>query len=387
MESYSIIQQYALIGLDGTDSKNKSVEKTAVLRAIAAGRFVEKLMESGGHQKADFQEKLEQGIKEARALGTRELKEVEKEIAAPLKADGALEEAPDLLGCDMYYETSGADLKVYRSDKEIYLRITEMLRCEALEEGALTEESVLLLCDMYYETSGADLKVYRSDKEIYLRITEMLRCEALEEGALTEESVLLLWLIRESGFMHEIFSAREQGEVEQKMVAEAARQTWIGILWGKEFHKTFESLGKAFIRKKRELFRNPYMEGVNILYPFLDRRGKEFHKTFESLGKAFIRKKRELFRNPYMEGVNILYPFLDRRQAIFIDFVVLGTTVVDRRGTVMSYLCEHGHFAEEIKNGTETLLKIDNIQYRIVPKTVRCGNLPIQGAVLSPVYR
>lgn len=248
MESYSIIQQYALIGLDGTDSKNKSVEKTAVLRAIAAGRFVEKLMESGGHQKADFQEKLEQGIKEARALGTRELKEVEKEIAAPLKADGALEEAPDLLGCDMYYETSGADLKVYRSDKEIYLRITEMLRCEALEEGALTEESVLLL-----------------------------------------------WLIRESGFMHEIFSAREQGEVEQKMVAEAARQTWIGILWG-----------------------------------------KEFHKTFESLGKAFIRKKRELFRNPYMEGVNILYPFLDRRQAIFIDFVVLGTAVVDRRGAVLS---------------------------------------------------
>nr|WP_317350195.1 hypothetical protein [uncultured Blautia sp.] len=167
MESYSIIQQYALIGLDGTDSKNKSVGKTAVLRAIATGRFVEKLMESGGHQEADFQEKLEQGIKEARALGTRELKEVEKEIAAPLKADGALEEAPDLLGCDMYYETSGADLKVYRSDKEIYLQ-------------------------------------------------------------------------------------------------------------------------------------------------------------------------RELFRNPYMEGVNILYPFLDRRQAIFIDFVVLGTTVVDRRGAVMS---------------------------------------------------
>lgn len=167
MESYSIIQQYALIGLDGTDSKNKSVEKTAVLRAIATGRFVEKLMESGGHQEADFQEKLEQGIKEARVLGTRELKEVEKEIAAPLKADGALEEAPDLLGCDMYYETSGADLKVYRSDKEIYLQ-------------------------------------------------------------------------------------------------------------------------------------------------------------------------RELFRNPYMEGVNILYPFLDRRQAIFIDFVVLGTTVVDRRGAVMS---------------------------------------------------
>lgn len=88
-----------------------------------------------------------------------------------------------------------------------------------------------------------------------------------------------------------------------------------------------------------------------------------------------------------MQGVNLTFPFLERRQAVFVDFVIFGTTVSDRRTTMMSFLCEHGHFVEEVKNGTETLLKIDNIFYRIVPKTVSCQGIPVQGALLSPVYR
>lgn len=72
---------------------------------------------------------------------------------------------------------------------------------------------------------------------------------------------------------------------------------------------------------------------------------------------------------------------------MFVDFVIFGTTVSDRRTAMMSFLCEHGHFVEEVKNGTETLLKIDNIFYRIVPKTVSCQGIPVQGALLSPVYR
>ena len=95
----------------------------------------------------------------------------------------------------------------------------------------------------------------------------------------------------------------------------------------------------------------------------------------------------KLFQNPYMQGVNLTFPFLERRQAVFVDFVIFGTTVSDRRTAMMSFLCEHGHFVEEVKNGTETLLKIDNIFYRIVPKTVSCQGIPVQGALLSPVYR
>lgn len=298
MKDYTVVQQYALIGLDGVDSLHKSNEKSAVLRAVAAGRLVEELLISGVCQEDIFEEKLEQGLREVRSMDWGEMKILEKEVTEPLVSGGALDQVPDLLGCDMNYYTSGVELKVYRSDKELYLRITEALRAEILEEGALTEDSILLL-----------------------------------------------WLIRESGFIHEIFSRREQEEAEQRMVAASAEEKWIRILWS-----------------------------------------REFHRLTESLGTAFLRKKKELFKNPYMEGINIMYPFLDRRQAIFIDLVVFGTKVRDRRMAAMSFLSEQGHFVEEVKNGTETLLKIDNVCYRLVPKTVVC-RVPIQGVVLFPVYR
>ena len=75
---------------------------------------------------------------------------------------------------------------------------------------------------MYYDTAGVDLMVYRSDQDIYQKVTEALRAELLEEGELTDDGILLLWMIRESGFIHEIFSAKEQEEISQKMVRMAA---------------------------------------------------------------------------------------------------------------------------------------------------------------------
>ena len=36
MDDYTLVQQFLLIGLDGTDSRHKSVAKSAVLRAAAA---------------------------------------------------------------------------------------------------------------------------------------------------------------------------------------------------------------------------------------------------------------------------------------------------------------------------------------------------------------
>lgn len=299
MEDYTLVQQFLLIGLDGTDSIHKSVAKSAVLRAAAAGKRAEKLLFSGDCQSPDFADKLERELKGVKSLKPAAMNEEAREDIEFLISEGVLDEVPDLLGCDMYYYTAGVDMRVYRSDQDIYQKITEALRAEVLEEGELTEEGILLL-----------------------------------------------WMIRESGFIHEVFSAKEQEEISQRMVHMAASGQWTGVLWS-----------------------------------------KEFHKAFESFGTAFLRKKKEFFQNPYMQGVNLAFPFLERRQAVFVDFVIFGTTVSDRRTAMMSFLCEHGHFVEEVKNGTETILKIDNMFYRIVPKTVSCRGIPIQGALLSPVYR
>ena len=54
---------------------------------------------------------------------------------------------------------------------------------------------------------------------------------------------------------------------------------------------------------------------------------------------------------------------------------------------MMDFLSKRGHSVEEVKNGTETLLRIDNMYYRMWPKTVSCGRVPIQGVSLLPVYQ
>lgn len=48
----------------------------------------------------------------------------------------------------------------------------------------------------------------------------------------------------------------------------------------------------------------------------------EVHRSGELFGIKYLKFKKELFRNPYLQGVNLMFPFLERRQAIFIDFVV-----------------------------------------------------------------
>ena len=80
-----------------------------------------------------------------------------------------------------------------------------------------------------------------------------------------------------------------------------------------------------------------------------------------------------------MQGVNLSSPFLERRQAVFVDFVIFGTTVSDRRTAMMIFLCEHGHFVEEVKNETETLFKNrQHIFTALSPKTVSCQGIPVQ---------
>ncbi|MBS6194663.1 MAG: hypothetical protein KH828_03665 [Clostridiales bacterium] len=297
MKDYTLSQQYALIGLDGLESLHMNMAKSAVLRGVAAAKILEEFL-AAGEQDLLLEEKLEKGLKDIRKQKKKEAQMLEKEIAEELMSEGVLEEAPDLLASDMNYYTAGVDLKTYRSDQETYTGLVEQVRAEVLEEGGLTRECICLL-----------------------------------------------WLFRESGCMHDLFSVEEQKIIENRMVELAAKDELCRIL-----------------------------------------NQAEFHSSLENAVGNFLNFKKNLFKNPYLEGVNMLYPFLDRRQAIFIDFVVLGTNVASRRAAIMEFLSERGHYVEEVKSGSETLLKIDNAFYRVFPTTVVC-KLPIQGAKLLPVYK
>ena len=300
MKELVLSRQYAVIALDGLESLHPSVAKSAVIRAIAAAKVMEEVMHTEAESDpAVFIPKLNEAVEGVKDLRKKDEKQIEEEMAALLEADGLMEQIPDILGCDMDYYTAGVELKAYRSDEDTYIRIREGLRAEILEEGVISTECAVLL-----------------------------------------------WLLRESGCIHDLFSVSEQDQVQRRMTDAAA---------------------------ENEIFRAMWQT--------------EFHSAVESFAGRFLRAKHNLFKNPYLEGVNLIFPYLERRKAIFIDFVVLGTDVQSRRIAVMEHLSKMGHYVEEVKSGSETLLKIDNAYYRIFPTVKRAYKVPIQGANLVPVYQ
>lgn len=300
MKELVLSRQYAVIALDGLESLHPSMAKSAVIRAIAAAKVMEEVMHTEAESDpAVFIPKLNEAVEGVKDLRKKDEKQIEEEMAALLEADGLMEQIPDILGCDMDYYTSGVELKAYRSDEDTYIRIREGLRAEILEEGVISTECAVLL-----------------------------------------------WLLRESGCIHDLFPVSEQDQVQRRMTDAAA---------------------------ENEIFRAMWQT--------------EFHSAVESFAGRFLRAKHNLFKNPYLEGVNLIFPYLERRKAIFIDFVVLGTDVQSRRIAVMEHLSKMGHYVEEVKSGSETLLKIDNAYYRIFPTVKRAYKVPIQGANLVPVYQ
>lgn len=305
-KEYTLSQRFALIGLDGQSASHSSVAKRAAVRGIAAAVILERFLyqeeENNGQDREPegrIRQELAAALAKIKHLNQKKAKDLEKEVVRQLEEDGVLEEVPDLLGCDMTYVTSGIHLTMYRSDEKIWLSLVEQVKGEILEDGPVT-----------------------------------LEC------------VCLLWLLRESGCIHEIFSVREQERVQERMTALSAADRFYDFLWK-----------------------------------------QEFHKDMELAIRSFLKGKRKLFRNPYLAGINLLFPFLDRRQSIFIDFVILGTDVKQRRQAVENYLSEQGHYVEEVRRGNETLIRINNMYYRIWPKTVVVGRVPVQGASLTPVYQ
>ncbi len=299
MKELILSQQYALLALNGQESLHPSVAKNAVLRAVAAARVLETALGKADTSSfSEFSAALQKAVQIAKTLKKKEASQIEQEVVNALKAEELLKEVPDLLGCDMDYDTSGIELKAYLSDEISYVRIKEGLRAEILEDGPISLEYAVLL-----------------------------------------------WLLRESGCIHDLFSISEQSRVEERMTEGAAQDEQYRTLWE-----------------------------------------AEFHSIFEGAMNRFVKTKSKLFKNPYLEGVNLAFPYLDRRKSVFIDMVIWGTNVADRRAVAVEYLSKKGFTVEEIRIGSETLLKIGNIYYRIFPMTKTAYKVPIQGVNLVPAY-
>ena len=144
MKELTLSQQYAVIAFDGLESLHHSVEKDAVHRAIAAAKKMEEILstfeecEEDENTETAFLSALNEAVACAKSLKRKEGKELETELYTLLEADGVIELIPDILGCDMDYETAGVTLKAYRSEEKTYLSIREGLRAEILEDGEIS---------------------------------------------------------------------------------------------------------------------------------------------------------------------------------------------------------------------------------------------------------
>ncbi len=290
MNNPSLFQIIGAIGLDGQDVKRMTLAKRGVLMAAKIAKGIDEILDLE-------EEAFIKGLEDVKKTTFNNLKGIEKELVASLSSD-----------------------------------------------GILIKKKSLLSCDMNYYTAGVEIEEYFTNESFYRREVEELRAELLEEGKPSLEAFSLFVLVKESGIIHDIFSQKEQTELSSKM-----KELSISS-------HTFESL-------------------LDI----------SFINSLQSSLTAFVKGKRNLFKNPYLEGVALIFPFLDRRVSIFIDTIILGSSVRGRREAVLDFLLSHGFEAEDASVNGESLIRVDNSYYSLWP-AVRSAKFPIQGVSLVPYY-
>lgn len=215
---------------------------------------------------------------------------------------------------------------------------------DSLKEMDMLEEIPSLLGnDLYYDSAGVAIKEYRSNIEAYSRITENIRAEILEDGSVTDEVICMIWLLRESGCMHDFFSRNELEKVNARM---------------------------------NELFQSALL--AKALFPIQIRHG------IEIAIKQFLHMKTRFVKTTVGSTINFFFPMLERSQAVFIETEAWFSNSNKRLNDVITRLESYGHVIKVLEKGLICTIKIDNLVYEAVPHAVYSTRVPIQGVRLLP---
>ena len=321
MADLGLAQSFSLVALNAQDSLHRTAVKTVALRAMAAAVLLEAYL-NGAFTKSRNALVLQ---KEAPGLPYRDA------VLNPLQKNGG--ETGDL----------GQWLKKASALPNRQFKVFEQAMAASLDALDLLDEIPNLLgCDLYYDSAGVKIKEYRSDMTEYARITETIRAEILEDGPVTDEAICMLWLLRESGCMHDLFSQNELEKVALRMNA---------LYQG-------NALAKA-------------------LFPV------RIHQGIEIAIKSFLRMKKAAVKTQFGTGVNFAFPFLERSHSIFIDTEAWFSNAEKRLHDVKVRLESNGHIFTVLREGETPLIKIDNIVYVAIPHAVYT-RIPIQGVRLRP---
>lgn len=329
MADLKLSQSFSMVALNAQDSLYMTTSKRVALRCMAAAVILETYIDGSFTGTDDKLTIKNDAPEENSVMPYREA------IFKP-----------------MLYKNSGikGNLKWWLKKASMLpkgkLIIFEHTMTDSLKETNLLEEIPGLLgCDLFYVTSGVAIKEYRSNIQEYLRITENIRAEILEDGQVTNETICMLWLLRESGCMHDLFSRNELEKVASRM---------------------------------DKLCRNSLL--AKTVFQI------RIHRGFEIAIKEFLRMKKAVFRTSFGSGINFAFPILERSQSVFIDTEEWFSDPQKRLEDVKSRIVSNGHAFAVLHEGPISLLKIDNIVYEAIPQAVIVTKVPIHGVRLLPKY-
>ncbi|MGG6310310.1 GPP34 family phosphoprotein [Paenibacillus macerans] len=265
MAELTLAQTFSMIALNAQRSNHMTAVKKVALRAMAAAVILEVYLDGGFTARNGTEElaigqdtqdsggltayrglilkplrsrahgrhaQLQWWLKRASSLSKRRLVRLERAIARSLMDLGMLEEIPNLLGCDMFYESAGVSIKEYR-------------------------------CDMHE----------------YTRITEEIRAEILEDGPVNDETICLLWLLRESGCLPDFFSRHELDKVAARMNDLDQANRLAHKMFLIRIRRGWGIAVKHFLHLKTAFVRTTVGTGILFLFPLLERSQAVFIET------------------------------------------------------------------------------------------------------------
>ena len=327
MTDLKLTQSFSMISLNAQDNLHMTTAKKAALRCMAAAVVLEAYLDNSFIQQTE--DKL---ILQKDTLNQSLAMTYWEPVLKPL-----------------LYRKAGAkvDLKWWLKKASI-LHSRQLIKLEHAIAASLNEMELLevipnlLGCDLYYDSAGVEMKEYRSNVEEYTRITENIRAEILEEGSVTDETICMLWLLRESGCMHDLFSQNE--------------------------------LEKADIRMNELYQANPLAQILFVV---------SIHHGLEIAVKKFLYTKKTIIKTPSGSRMNFAFPFLERSQSVFIETEAWFSNSKNRLEDVKVRLESKGHLFTVLHEGQVPLIKIDNLVYQAVPHATY-GKVPIHGVRILP---
>lgn len=276
MTEFTLAQGFSMIALNAQRSSHRTAVKQIALRSLAAAVVLECYLEGKLRAAAD------QG-------------EDELELDSHLPGSGRSEYNLSETGEEAYQASVISWLRGGNPGRHGQLRwwlkrasslsqrklmhLEEVMTRSLMDLGAMEEIPHLLGCDMFFESSGVAVKEYRSKLPEYTRMAEGLRAEVLEDGPVSDEAICLLWLLRESGCLPDLFSYQELDQVALRIneldVSNPLAHNLFWIRIGQGWGMTV----KHFLQWKKAFVQTTVGRGMLFLFPLLERSQAVFIET------------------------------------------------------------------------------------------------------------